>query len=94
MINLTPAATQEVKRLIEKEQKPNLGLRMGIKGGGCSGMTYVLALEEAVARGRPKVGFVARGERGINALAHVLHHERRGPVAPSDARRAAVPREA
>ena len=50
MINLTPAATQEVKRLIEKEQKPNLGLRLGIKGGGCSGMTYVLALEEAVPK--------------------------------------------
>jgi iron-sulfur cluster assembly protein len=47
MITLTPAATQEVKRLMEKEQKPNLGLRIGVKGGGCSGMTYILAVEEA-----------------------------------------------
>lgn len=47
MITLTPSATQEVKRLVEKEQKPNLGLRVGVKGGGCSGMTYVLAIEEA-----------------------------------------------
>ena len=40
MITLTPAATQEVKRLIAQEQKPNIGLRLGVKGGGCSGMSY------------------------------------------------------
>ena len=50
MITLTVAATQEVKRLMEKEQKPNLGLRLGVKGGGCSGLSYVLALEEAVLK--------------------------------------------
>ena len=47
MITLTPAATQQVKKLIEQEQKPNLGLRIGVKGGGCSGMTYVLSIDEA-----------------------------------------------
>ncbi len=50
MITLTPTAAQEVKRLIEKEQKPNLGLRIGIKGGGCSGMSYVLAVDEATPK--------------------------------------------
>ena len=50
MINLTSAATQEVKQLIQKEQKPNLGLRVGIKGGGCSGMTYVLSIDEATPK--------------------------------------------
>ena len=47
MITLTPSATQEVKRLMEKDQKHKLGLRIGVKGGGCSGMSYVLAIEEA-----------------------------------------------
>ena len=47
MITLTPNATREVKVLIEKDGKPNRALRVGIKGGGCSGMTYVLAIEEA-----------------------------------------------
>ena len=47
MITLTPSATQQVKKLIEQEQKPNLGLRIGVKGGGCSGMTYVLSIDEA-----------------------------------------------
>jgi len=50
MITLTPSAVQEVKRLIGQEQKPNLGLRVGIKGGGCSGMTYVLSVDEAVLK--------------------------------------------
>lgn len=46
MITFTPAAQGEVKRLITKEQKPNLALRVGVKGGGCSGLSYVMALEE------------------------------------------------
>ena len=50
MILVTPSAAQEVRRLIEKEQKPNLGLRIGVKGGGCSGLTYVLAVEDATPK--------------------------------------------
>ena len=50
MIGLTPTAAQEVKRLIEKESKPNMGLRVGVKGGGCSGFSYVLGLEEATPK--------------------------------------------
>ena len=50
MITLTPEASQEVKRLIGNEQKPNLGLRLGVKGGGCSGLNYQMAIEE----GTPK----------------------------------------
>ena len=50
MITLTPSAAQEAKRLIGQEQKPNLGLRLGVKGGGCSGMSYVLAVEDATPK--------------------------------------------
>ena len=50
MIGLTPTAAQEVKRLIEKESKPNLGLRIGVKGGGCSGFSYVLGIEDATPK--------------------------------------------
>ena len=50
MITLTSAAAQEAKRLIQQEQKPNVGLRIGVKGGGCSGFSYVLGLEEAVPK--------------------------------------------
>ena len=50
MITLTQAALGEVKRLLDKEQKPNLALRLGVKGGGCSGFSYQMGLEEAAPK--------------------------------------------
>ncbi|MFN0083055.1 MAG: HesB/IscA family protein [Ferruginibacter sp.] len=42
-INLTDAAISEVKRLMtEPGFDTSKMLRIGVKGGGCSGMTYVL----------------------------------------------------
>jgi iron-sulfur cluster assembly protein len=55
MITLTPPAREEIKRAIEKEHKPNLGLRVGVRGGGCSGMSYVLALDEATPKEQDQV---------------------------------------
>ena len=39
---LTPTAQKEVNRLLQDEDKAGLGLRLGIKGGGCSGLSYIL----------------------------------------------------
>lgn len=44
VVILTDAAQTEVRRLIESEGKP--GLRLGIKGGGCSGLSYLLEFTE------------------------------------------------
>jgi len=49
-VQLTPGAIAEIKRLMhepgfDKTQR----LRIGVKGGGCSGMTYVLGFEEPQA---------------------------------------------
>ena len=41
-IRLTPEAVAEVKRMLEKDPKEGVGLRLGVKGGGCSGLTYSL----------------------------------------------------
>ena len=41
-IKITPKAAGEVKKLIEAESKPGIGLRLGVKGGGCSGLSYDL----------------------------------------------------
>ena len=46
-VHLTPAAVAQVKRLRAKKGDDTLNLRVGVKGGGCSGLSYVLALEEA-----------------------------------------------
>ena len=42
MIHLTDSAVQEVKRLLSKQSKPEIGLRVGVRGGGCSGLSYEL----------------------------------------------------
>ena len=42
VIQLTQTATEEVKRLLSKENKPGIGLRVGVRGGGCSGLSYEL----------------------------------------------------
>lgn len=47
-VNLTETAAKEVKRIIEQEElDPDKAcLRVGIKGGGCSGFSYLLDLTE------------------------------------------------
>jgi iron-sulfur cluster assembly accessory protein len=45
MITMTPAALGEVRRLLEKENKPELGLRVGVRAGGCSGFSYMLGFD-------------------------------------------------
>lgn len=47
IVTLTPAAVKQVKRLMEKKGNPNLALRVGVKGGGCSGLSYTMGMEEA-----------------------------------------------
>jgi iron-sulfur cluster assembly accessory protein len=45
-LDITPAAIVEIKRLLEKEEdSQNLMLRVGVKGGGCSGLTYIMSFE-------------------------------------------------
>jgi len=40
---MTDSAQKEVVRLLsEKDNENRLGLRLGIKGGGCSGLSYIL----------------------------------------------------
>ena len=45
-IKLTPEAIEEVKRMIAKEKKENVGLRLMVKGGGCSGLSYAMNFGE------------------------------------------------
>ncbi len=42
MITLTENAAAEVKRLMQTQNLKEASLRMGVKGGGCSGMSYTL----------------------------------------------------
>lgn len=47
-IMITPKAAAQVRRLKAENNIPEThGLRVGVKGGGCSGLSYVLAFDEA-----------------------------------------------
>jgi len=49
-IQITPAAIAEIKRLKSgSEVKPGQALRIGVKGGGCSGLSYLLAFDDITA---------------------------------------------
>ena len=45
MLTMTPGAVAEVKKLLAKENKPEVGLRVGVRSGGCSGFSYVLGFD-------------------------------------------------
>lgn len=45
MVTLTPQAIKEAKRLIAEQNNPNLALRVGVKGGGCSGFSYAMGFD-------------------------------------------------
>jgi iron-sulfur cluster assembly accessory protein len=47
MINLTDKAIEKVKQLMIAEGKEGFGLRVAVKGGGCSGFEYGLTFEES-----------------------------------------------
>ena len=50
-IEITDSAVGEIKRLLEKEGIPVGGLRVGVKGGGCSGLSYNLGFDTEARKG-------------------------------------------
>jgi iron-sulfur cluster assembly protein len=48
-INLTPRAIKEIRRLIkEQDNADDPFLRVGVEGGGCSGLSYTMSFDTAV----------------------------------------------
>ena len=48
IVSATPTAIEELKRLMEGEAPEIDGVRLGVKGGGCSGLSYVLEFSQSV----------------------------------------------
>jgi iron-sulfur cluster assembly protein len=62
MIHVTERAAEKIRELLAKEGvSASGGLRLGVQGGGCSGLTYALRLD-AQARDRDNV-FEQNGAR-------------------------------
>ena len=50
MIQLTERATKEIRRIIqEQNMNENTALRVGVKGGGCSGFSYTLGFDDQIS---------------------------------------------
>ncbi|WP_443747656.1 HesB/IscA family protein [Asticcacaulis solisilvae] len=43
VVSLTEAAAEQVKAIMARADKPYVGLRVGVKQGGCAGQEYVLS---------------------------------------------------
>jgi iron-sulfur cluster assembly protein len=47
VVSLTEGAAERVREIMGKADKPYIGLRVGVKNGGCAGQEYVLEYAEA-----------------------------------------------
>jgi iron-sulfur cluster assembly protein len=45
MISISETAASKIRTLLEREGKPDQGLRVKVIGGGCSGLQYKLELD-------------------------------------------------
>jgi len=41
-ITLTDNAASRIKDIMSKDEKKSLGVRVGVKSGGCAGMSYIM----------------------------------------------------
>jgi iron-sulfur cluster assembly protein len=44
-IEVTPAARDQVLKIMDRQQKPGAALRLYVQGGGCSGLTYGMTFD-------------------------------------------------
>ena len=55
LMQITDAAAARVKALVEKSESKALGLRVGVKNGGCAGMSYTVELADEARPGETLV---------------------------------------
>ena len=55
VLSLTDAAAARIKAIIADADRPIAGLRVGVKNGGCAGMSYTMEYAEAQKPGEDRV---------------------------------------
>lgn len=48
VIRLTDAAASRIKEILARTEQPIAGVRVGVKNGGCAGMSYTMEYADAV----------------------------------------------
>src|SRR3954471_24578742 len=55
VLTLSDAAASRVQEIIEKADRPIAGVRVGVKNGGCAGMSYTMEYAEGAKPGEDVV---------------------------------------
>jgi iron-sulfur cluster assembly protein len=55
VLTLSDTAAQRVQEIIDKADRPIAGVRVGVKNGGCAGMSYTMEYAEAQKPGEDVV---------------------------------------
>ena len=63
VLTLTDGAAERVKAIIAKAEKPIVGVRVGVKNGGCAGMSYTMEYAESPVPGEDVVE-----DKGVTVL--------------------------
>jgi iron-sulfur cluster assembly protein len=50
VVTLSESALKEVKRLMNVQGLTESGLRLGVKGGGCSGLSYTINFDDKIGQ--------------------------------------------
>lgn len=50
VMRITDAAAERVREIIANSEKPIAGVRVGVKNGGCAGMSYTMDFAEEIGR--------------------------------------------
>lgn len=51
MLTITDAALAQLRDLLQKQERPQMGLRVFVQPGGCSGMSYGMGFEDQAEEG-------------------------------------------
>jgi iron-sulfur cluster assembly protein len=51
VIHLTDAAAERIKYVMANAAEPVIGVRVGVKNGGCAGMSYTMEYAERISKG-------------------------------------------
>ena len=63
VLTLSDAAACRVQEIIDKAERPIAGVRVGVKNGGCAGMSYTMEYAEAARPGEDVVE-----DKGVKVL--------------------------
>jgi iron-sulfur cluster assembly protein len=68
-ISVSPQAVDAIARQLKKRGTPGASLRLGIRGGGCSGFSYVIEFNDGAPHARDRVfDFVASDQAPVRVV--------------------------